>query len=145
MAASTSATTIERNKAVAWAVLDRISAGGEMDAAAELVAPDYVDHEAPASMPPGRDELVAVAAWLRSAFPDLRYSHEDTIAEGDRVVTRAVFRGTQRGEYLGVPPTGREVAWKHLHIWRIAEGKVAEHWACRDDVGLFAQLGRPVG
>ena len=66
---------------------------------------------------------------------------EDEIVEGDKVVARLVMHGRHLGEFLGKAPTGREYAVEHIHIWRVADGKVIEHWSVRDDLGQALQLG----
>ena len=79
--------------------------------------------------------------WLRGAFADLSYEVCDAFGDGDRVAVRLITRGTHTGEFLGTPPTGKAFEIEAIHIFRIADGKVAEHWAKRDDVGLTRQLG----
>jgi len=66
---------------------------------------------------------------------------EDEIAEDDKVVARVTMHGRHLGEFLGRQPTGKEFAAKQIHIWRIQEGKVIEHWSVRDDLGQALQLG----
>jgi predicted ester cyclase len=80
---------------------------------------------------------------LHAAFGDLRFEVEDEIAEGDKVVQRAIMSGRHTGPLAGREPTGREFAVRHVYIWRIADGKIAEHWGSRDDLGLLGQLGLP--
>jgi predicted ester cyclase len=82
---------------------------------------------------------------LMSAFPDFRLTIEDQIAEGDRVVTRVTFNGTHLGEYRGIAPTGRRVAYAGIAVDRIAGGKVVEGWHQTDGLGLLRQLGVTVG
>ena len=107
----------------------------------ELIHPDYVNHEAAPGTPPGRDGFRHTVAFLRGGFPDLRFVIEDMLAEDDRVVVRSRFEGTHDGTFLGMPPTGRRVWIQHIHIFRVQDDMVAEHWACRDDIGGFRQLG----
>src|SRR5215218_1495608 len=94
--------------------------------------------------PRGRGGLQAAkkaAAEYRQAFPDLRVSVEDLVAEGDRVAARLRFRGTHLGELDGIAPTGRRVDCSGIVISRIEEGKIAEDWANFDDLGMMRQLG----
>jgi predicted ester cyclase len=72
------------------------------------------------------------------AFPDLHAELHQLVAEGDLVVGRLILSGTHQGEFMGVPPTGRSFPVQHMHMYRVADGKAAEHWACRDDLGQFA-------
>jgi predicted ester cyclase len=66
---------------------------------------------------------------------------EDVLADGDLVAYRATVTGTHRGELLGIPPTDRSFRVEHMHFLRLRDGKAAEHWACRDDLGMLTQLG----
>ena len=77
---------------------------------------------------------------LRAAFPDLRLTVEEMVAEGDRVSVRFTARGTHQGEFSGVPPTGSRVAWEVISIVRVAVGKIAERWSQSDVEGLRQQL-----
>lgn len=85
--------------------------------------------------------LAAMRQGLLAAFPDFRLVIEDQIAEGDRVATRVTFRGTHLGEYRGIAPTGRPVAYQGIAVDRIAGGKVVEGWHQADNLGLLRQLG----
>jgi predicted ester cyclase len=114
---------------------------GRCDLAGQMVTPDYVDHEAPPGTPPGPEGANAVLRWLRGAFADLSYEILDAFGEGDRVAVRLITKGTHTGEFMGTPPTGRQFEMEAIHLYRIADGKVAEHWAKRDDLGLARQLG----
>jgi predicted ester cyclase len=114
---------------------------GRYDLAAQMVTPDCVDHEAPPGTPPGPEGANAVLRWLRGAFADLSYEILDAFGDRDRVAVRLITRGTHTGEFLGAPPTGRRFEIEAIHLYRIQDGKVAEHWAKRDDLGLARQLG----
>jgi predicted ester cyclase len=78
--------------------------------------------------------------WLRSAFSDQRYEIHQMIAEGDTVAVHLTHSGRHTGEFLGVPPSGRTFAYRHVHILRFKDGKALEHWAVRDDATLMRQL-----
>lgn len=114
---------------------------GRYDLAGQFVTPDCLDHEAPPGTPPGPEGANAVLRWLRSAFGDLSYEIHDAFGEGDRVAVRLTTRGTHTGEFMGKAPTGKQFQIEAIHIYRIQDGKVAEHWAKRDDVALASQLG----
>ena len=114
---------------------------GRYELAEEIVTPDYVDHEAPPGTRPGPEGANAVLRWLRAAFNDLSYEVLDAFGEGDRVAVRLLTRGTHTGEFMGRPSTGRRFEIEAIHIFRMENGKLAEHWAKRDDVGLAKQLG----
>jgi predicted ester cyclase len=85
-----------------------------------------------------------LAGVVRSAFPDAQETIEDLIAEGDKVMLYATLRGTHRGAFLGIAPTGRAVAWKVVVIGRVADGKFAEIWQVHDQLGLLQQLGATI-
>lgn len=114
---------------------------GDPAAVDEFLAPDFVDHAPFPGFPPTRDGVRQLFAALRAAFPDLQAEVHDQVAEGDRVVTRKTLRGTHRGAFLGVPPTGRTVALAVIDILRVSGGRIAEHWGVADQLGLLVQLG----
>ena len=78
---------------------------------------------------------------LRAAFGHLRFEIEDEIVEGDRVVRRVTMQGRHAGPLMGSAPTGREFVVQHVYIWRVAHGRIIEHWGSRGDLGLLQQLG----
>ena len=79
----------------------------------------------------GRDGVRRTMEWIHETFGEPRSEIQDLIASGDRVVARAMFSARQIGELGGMPPTGRELAAEHIHIWRVADGMLAEHWMVR--------------
>ncbi len=89
-------------------------------------------------------DLGVMREGLLQRFPDFRIAIEDQIAEGDKVVTRVTFHGTHRGEFRGIPPTGRQVAYRGIAIDRIGEGRVVEGWHQADDLELLRQLGAKI-
>ena len=96
---------------------------GNLDAAAELFAPDRVE------------------ASVRRGFPDLESTIEDLIAERDKVVAHWRAQATHQGEYMGIPPTGNRVNFRGISIYRIEGGQIAESWSVSDDLGLMRQIG----
>jgi steroid delta-isomerase-like uncharacterized protein len=114
---------------------------GKEEVAQELLAPDFVDRSPFGPFPPNRDGVLALFQMLRAGFPDLRAEIHDQLVDGDKVVTRKTFHGTHRGELLGIPATGREVAWDVIDIVRVRDGLMVEHWNVVDAYGLMAQLG----
>ena len=133
----------EENKAVVRRMFEESSKGQEaaMAAMEELCAPDYVWHGT--GVWPDMDLAgmkQALTAWY-AAFPDVHFTVEDLIAEGDRVVSRATFRGTHQGEFMGIPPTGKNVSFTGIAIDRIEDDKFVEGWANADNLGLLQQLG----
>jgi predicted ester cyclase len=129
------------NRRITRRVLEELFDKGNLDAADELVHPDFVNHEAPPNAPQGPAGLKETVSWLRGLWGPMRAEIEDTICEGDKVVARVTMHGRHLGEFLGRPPTGKEFATKQIHIWRLEDGKVIEHWSVRDDLGQALQLG----
>ena len=133
--------TTTNNVAVALSAQLDYFGQGRYELAEELVTADYVDHEAPPGTPAGPEGANTVLRWLRGAFNDLSYEVTDAFGDGDRVAIRLITRGTHTGEFMGKPATGRPFEMEAIHIYRIEDGRVAEHWAKRDDVALANQIG----
>ena len=89
----------------------------------------------------GAELLKEVFGRLSRAFPDLHVTVEDLIAEGDKVVARDTVPGTHRGEYMGLPPTGKSVTYNEIFICRFADGRIAETWGVVDVLSQLRQLG----
>jgi predicted ester cyclase len=106
----------------------------------ELVATDYVNHDAPIPVR-GPDGFKQLAGMFGAAFPDIRITIQDEFADGDRVGTRGAVTGTHQGEFMGIPPTGKPVNVKYLDLWRVEDGKFVENWVQMDMLGLLQQLG----
>ena len=107
----------------------------------EFINPNQVDHAAPPGTPRGLQGAKQTINMYLTAFPDLHFTVEDIIAEGDKVVTRLTCLGTQQGAFMGIPPTGKQVRVKAIDINRIVGGKGVEHWLEMDTLGLLQQLG----
>ena len=132
----------EQNKAMARQMIEEIFSRGDLSRVDEYLAPDFVEREElPPGLPGGREGVIQLTAILRSAFPDFKATIDDLVAEGDRVVMRQTWRGTHKGEFMGVPPTGKSVSFGVIDILRIAGGKVVEHWGLMDSMSLMQQLG----
>jgi steroid delta-isomerase-like uncharacterized protein len=131
----------DANRALVQRVFDEFNAGN-IDIIAGLSSLDFVDHRPPPGATGGTREAVVTAFRnLKEAVPDLRWDVESIISQGDRVGMRATLRGTHTAPVLGLPPTGQAFAMSSLHIFRIADNRVVEHWANQDDWGLLQQLG----
>ncbi len=107
----------------------------------ELVAPDARIRTPLPIDASGPEMLGQVFAMLRRAYPDLRVTAEDLIAEGDRVVSRNVVTGTHQGEYMGIAPTGKSVSYEEIFVMRFADGRIVETWGVVDVLGQLRQLG----
>src|SRR5918993_5819275 len=129
------------NKAVIRAYVETIFNQKQVDRAGELVASDFVDHAALPGQAPGLEGVKQKWAMYLAGIPDLRVTIEELVAEGDKVAVRRSYAGTHRGELLGIPPTGKQVRISGISIFRLAEGKIAEHWEQLDRLALMQQLG----
>jgi steroid delta-isomerase-like uncharacterized protein len=132
----------EDNKAIAARALDCFSTG-DVDSLDELVAPDAEDHDTqnPHRGTRGPEGGKKVVEMYRAAFPDLKLTVEDQIAEGNLVCTRWVAVGTQDGDLPGLPATGKQSTVTGISIDRIEDGKVVETWTNWDTLGMMQQLG----
>lgn len=108
----------------------------------EVLAPDYVEHSAPPGLPPDREGFKTFIMGFRTAFPDLAYTIEAELADGDMVMHRLTGSGTMMGDFLGMKATGKKATWQEMHIGRVNDkGQIAEHWATVDQVSMLTQLG----
>ena len=132
----------EQNKAVVRRLFEELWNKGNLPMADELFAPNYANHD-PSTPDFGRgpeNEKKGVSLY-RGAFPDLRLTIEDMIAENDTVTARWSCRGTHKGDLSGIAPTGKQIMISGMSIVRLANGKVVESWANWDALGLMQQLG----
>ena len=132
----------EDNKALVRRFYEEVWSNGNYQIADEIFAPDYRRHDLrPTQAAPGPEGQKQIARAFRAAFPDLRFDVEMVIAEDDHVVARWTASGTHTGPWGGIEPTGRSVAFSGVNIFRLGDGRVAEIWNHRDDLGLQDQLG----
>ena len=120
---------------------ERISAH-DVDGFCELLADDFVEHEETPGLAPTRDGVRQFFTMYMAAFPDLRMEPEDILASGDKVVARVRCTGTNSGEFMGMPATGRSVSVQAVDIIRFGnDGLAKEHWGVFDALGMMQQLG----
>ncbi len=131
----------EQIKAVETRFVEEVLNEKNLAAADELVAEDVVELDPFPGQEQGREGLKELLGMLFAAFPDWHWTVEELIAEGDKVVNRFTWRGTHRGEFMGLPPTGRQVEVKGVVIDRIVEGRIADTRILMDNLGLMQQLG----
>lgn len=133
----------QANKQLALDHLNRINAG-DLAGAAALLAEDCVNHAAVPEAQ-GRKGFERIISKVRTAFPDMRYSIEDVLADGDRVVVRSMVSGTHTGPFtftrLEGPPSNKPVRFEQIHILRIDSGKIVEVWMEQDTLAMMRQLG----
>jgi steroid delta-isomerase-like uncharacterized protein len=133
----------EKNKAIARRVFDEIFNQGRFEVATEIYAPDFRNHGAHRTI-----DLQTDQEWVhaeKKAFPDLRISVEQMVAEGDKVAVLWTFRGTHTGSgYEGLPATGTRVEVRGITIWRFKDGRIVEEWSSFSEMGgyiaMFAHL-----
>ena len=134
----------EQNKTLARRWFEELFSRGDVDTANEILSAEFVDH-LPREEERGIEELKHYVSIYRTAFPDIEDTVEDIVAEGDKVVVRWRSRGTHQGEFMGVAPTGRHVAFTGMRLFRIAGVVMAESWVNIDERGLQEQLGTAQG
>ncbi len=130
----------ENNKLLAQQIWEEIWHQGQLSRIDELFTTNFVRHD-PGRELHGTEQNRQFISSMRAAFPDLHYSVEDQIAEGDKVVVRYRFQGTHLGPFQGMPPTGTQVVYTGILIYRVADNKIAEQWTEFDLLGLLRQLG----
>jgi steroid delta-isomerase-like uncharacterized protein len=116
------------------------SAGEKL--ARELVSPDAI------FLVPGRPEPVVgpagylmIVGMMRAGFPDIQWTLEELISEGDKLAARFTMRGTHRGQFMGVPPTGKQITVQALNIYHLTKGQIIKEYGSPDLLGLLAQIG----
>ena len=132
--------SLKQNKAIVlkfYEAFDR----QDIERGLELMSADIVARGLDRNSIAGYDAVMRYGATIFAAFPDGRHILEEVIVEGDRVVTRGIFKGTHLGELMGIPPTGKQVTFSVIHIDRVENGKIVEHWGQADVQELMQQLG----
>jgi steroid delta-isomerase-like uncharacterized protein len=135
----------EQNKALTRRFYDEAIGQRSFDLIDELVADDFVEHEAFPGLSPDKDGVKAFFAMLLEAFPDIQFIAEDIIAEGDKVAARLTITGTHQGTFLDIPPTGKKITLSAIDIMRYRDGKAVEHWGVTDQAAMMEQLGVMAG
>jgi steroid delta-isomerase-like uncharacterized protein len=132
--------TTRSNKHIMERFTREFLTSGDAALAEEFLSPDIVMHFA-GQRQQGRDSYVAIVAANQVAFPDLLWTVEDMVADGDTVAVRYTMTGTHRGDFAGVPPTGKAVAAQSMAFYRLADGKIVEERAQLDMLSVLQQLG----
>ena len=114
---------------------------GKLELVDELFAPEFVERTPQPALAPTREGFKQFVKALRTAFPDIRYTIDDTIEAGDKLVHRVTATGTMRGEFAGMPATGKQATWTEIHISRVANDHIVEHWGLVQELGMLVQLG----
>lgn len=132
--------SIDTNKEIVRAFVQRVFEDLDTSAVDELVADDFVSHSWQATSGSAKDSLRDATRRMSSALSDISFTVDDLIAEEDRVAARLTARATQTGEFMGMPPSGRSYEIGEIHIFRLRDGKIVEHWLQMDAMGLMKQL-----
>jgi predicted ester cyclase len=142
---------VQQNKEIVIASFGVIESGGS-DIAHQIIAANFANREAeddaeqPERKLAGPEGFLATGSWLRAAFAELRFEDIEAVAEDDQVAVRATMTGRHVGEFHGIAPTGKHFRQRQIHFFRLQSGKIVEHLAQRDDLGLLLHLGwRPTG
>ena len=115
---------------------------GRLELIDELFADDYDEHVArPPGVPAGREGLRMFVAARKAAFPDLRYEILAQYQDGEIHIGHVRVTGTMTGDFLGMPASGKSATWEEIHIGRMVGGRLQEHWAVLDQLGMLQQLG----
>lgn len=136
----------EQNRTVVQRFYEELWNGRQINLVHELIATDCVTHQLRSGAeltgaPRGPEDVKHhIREWL-IGFPDLRFTVEQVICEGDMVMTRSVMEGTHTGAWLGLAPTGKQLSIRMMVIQRIENGKIAEDWVLVESLGLLQQLG----
>ena len=133
---------VEHNKATARRWSEELWGSGALAVADEIIASDYVRHDAGDPFPArGPEDVKRIVTMLRRMLPDLHIQIDAMIAEGDMVVSRYTATATDSVGYLGMPATGKSIRTSAMQMFRFRNGKIVESWAVRDDLGTLRQLG----
>ena len=133
----------EENKENARRLMEEAFGQGNTEVIDEVLHSDFVcyDPNSESGEIRGADTMKGEIEYFRSAVPDLTYTVEDQVAEGDKVVTRYTARGTHQGEFFGIPATGKKVSFYTVDAMRVVDGKITEHWGVATLLDLMQQLG----
>jgi steroid delta-isomerase-like uncharacterized protein len=129
------------NKEIIRAFMEEVLNQGRFERMNDLVKEDFIELDPLPGQQAGREGLKAVLMQMKSAFPDIHWVIQETISEGDKVVTRFTWSGTHRNTFLGIPATGKPVEVKGVVIDRLEAGKMADSRILMDTLGLMQQLG----
>ncbi|ADH64395.1 protein of unknown function DUF1486 [Allomeiothermus silvanus DSM 9946] len=132
----------EANKTIFRRFVDEVINRGDLGAVDELLAPSYHQHDPLIpGLPGGREGAKQLFALLHAGFPDLSVTLEDLVAEGERVAARSRWRGTHRGEFLGIRPTDQVIDFENLELVRIRQGQILKHWGLSRISSILQHLG----
>ena len=132
--------SVEENKVIISRLIGEVWDQRDTSIIDEIVAKDYLYH-IPTEDVRGPERYKQWVKRYHIAFPDIRFTIEDMVAEEDKVVTRWTARGTHKGDLMGIPPTGKPMTVTGTHMYRLISGKLVEQWGNWDQLGMLQQLG----
>ena len=130
--------TTDDNKALVQRFFEEVINQRNLAVLDQFAHPGGVNHTVPPGMPQESNQFLG---QYLNAFPDVKATVEDLMADGDKVVARVSYRGTHQGAFRGIPPTGKQIVVTGINIFRIANGKLVEHWGLTDRLAVLQQLG----
>jgi len=130
----------EDNQALVQRFVDRMNKH-DLSAIDEFFDASYVEHAAAPGMPPTREGLKQMFQAFLKGFPDMKMTVEHVVADGDLVAIHLTSTGTNKGEMMGMPATGKAIKVQEMHLARVANGKFVEHWGVEDQMTMMQQLG----
>ncbi|MFI0717615.1 ester cyclase [Streptomyces sp. NPDC021224] len=123
-------------------ILTEAFSKGDTEVLDELMTEDFVNHNAPPGMDTSREGVKSVIKIERQGFPDLKAEIIRDFEDGEYVIQHVKLTGTHKGLVFGAEPTGRVISWNEIHIAKVRDGRVSDHWACNDLHVLMIQLGQ---
>jgi predicted ester cyclase len=134
---------LEANKDLVRRLYAVLHGAGDTESASKILASDYLDHDLPGIGEGRREQLFMLVSGVRGAIPDVRPEVVQAVAEGDLVAARVVAEGNHSGTPFppGIPAAGTHLRWQECHVYRIANGQIAEHWGVNDMLSILQQLG----
>ena len=136
--------SVEENKATVRRFIEEAFVKGNPAAVDDLVSESFVPHTWP-SVQPGRESLKQTVLRMAGGLSDVAFEVEDVIGEGDRVAVRLTARATHKGDFMGMPAAGKSHEIAEIHIFRLEDALIAEHWHVADMLGMMKQLGATPG
>jgi predicted ester cyclase len=134
-------TALDGKKNAHRLIIEGINAGN-MAVIDEVLSPNIVEHNLPPGLPANREGFKMFITGFRAAFPDLKYTIEEELTDGDKVMHRLMATGTMKGDFQGMKASNKKATWQEMHIGRFdASGKIVEHWGTVDQVSMLTQLG----
>jgi steroid delta-isomerase-like uncharacterized protein len=134
----------EKNKAAIHRHVEELFNKGDLSKVNEIIADNYICHLTDGTDLKGIEGFNQIIAMTRNAFPDIHYTIEDMVAEGDCVAVRYSAQGTQSGNLMGIPPTGKRITWAEAVFYRLKDGKEVEVYVYEDSLVMLRQLGIPL-